>query len=76
MTDKDALCTYRLQEAEETLSEAVRMLEAAFGPRSIVIDFCILHKIEHHIKKGTATSEAGTSNKTERTARLFEVCSL
>ena len=34
MTDKDALFTYRLQEAEETLSEAVRMLEADFSSRS------------------------------------------
>lgn len=36
MTDKDALFTYRLQEAEETLSEAVRMLEEDFSPRAIV----------------------------------------
>lgn len=36
MTDKDVLFTYRLQEAEETLSEALRMLEADFSPRSIV----------------------------------------
>jgi uncharacterized protein (UPF0332 family) len=36
MTDKDVLFTYRLQEAEETLSEAARMLEADFSPRSIV----------------------------------------
>ncbi|MCK9420933.1 MAG: HEPN domain-containing protein [Nitrospirae bacterium] len=36
MTDKDVLFTYRLQEAEETLSEAVRMLETDFSPRSIV----------------------------------------
>ncbi len=36
MTDKDILFTYRLQEAEQTLSEAVRMLEADFSPRSIV----------------------------------------
>jgi len=36
VTDKDVLYTYRLQEAEETLSEAVRMLEADFSPRSIV----------------------------------------
>lgn len=36
MTDKDVLFTYRLQEAEQTLSEAVRMLEADFSPRSVV----------------------------------------
>ena len=41
-----------------------------------VIDFCISHKIEYHIKKGTATSEAEISNKAERTERLFEVCSI
>jgi DNA repair photolyase len=41
-----------------------------------VIDFCVSHKIEYHIKKGTATSEAETGNKAERTARLFEVCSI
>jgi len=42
-----------------------------------VIDFCDSHKIEYHIKKGTATNEAETcnkANKSERTARLFEVC--
>jgi DNA repair photolyase len=38
-----------------------------------VTDFCATHKIEHHIKKGTATSEA-ENNKGERTERLFEVC--
>lgn len=36
MTDKDMLFTYRLQESEQTLSEAVRMLETDFSPRSIV----------------------------------------
>jgi len=39
-----------------------------------VIDFCVSHKIEYHIKKGTVTSEAKTRNRTEETARLFEVC--
>jgi DNA repair photolyase len=41
-----------------------------------VIEYCVSHKIEYHIKKGTATSEAKTSNKAERTARLFEVCTV
>lgn len=36
MTDKDMLFTYRLQESEQTLSEAVRMLEMDFSPRSVV----------------------------------------
>jgi len=36
MTDKDVLFTYRLQEAEETLSEAEQMLGGTFSPRSIV----------------------------------------
>lgn len=39
-----------------------------------VMDFCVSHKIEYHIKKGTATSEAESGNKAVRTARLFEVC--
>jgi len=41
-----------------------------------VIDFCVSHKIEHYIKKGTATNEAETNSKAERTSRLFEVCSI
>lgn len=36
MTDKEVLFTYRLQEAEETLSEAELMLNGAFSPRAIV----------------------------------------
>ena len=39
-----------------------------------VTDFCVSHKIEYHIKKGTATNEVETRNKAKRTARLFEVC--
>ena len=41
-----------------------------------IIDFCVSHKIEYHIKRGTATSEAETSSKNGKTARLFEVCTV
>jgi len=41
-----------------------------------VIDFCVSHKIEYHIKKGTVTNETETSNTAEKTARLFEACSV
>ncbi len=36
MTDKQALFTYRLKQAEETLSDAKRMLEDKLSPRSII----------------------------------------
>ena len=36
MTERETLFTYRLQEAEETLADAVQMLEASCSPRSIV----------------------------------------
>jgi len=36
MTDKETLFSYRFQQAEETLSEAKKMLEGSFSPRSII----------------------------------------
>ena len=36
MTDRETIFGYRMRQTEETLSEAVRMLEAGFSPRSIV----------------------------------------
>jgi uncharacterized protein (UPF0332 family) len=36
MTERETLFTYRLQEAEETLSDAVQMLDGDFSPRSVV----------------------------------------
>lgn len=39
-----------------------------------VVDFCTLHRIEYHIKKGTVTNEVGASKNAGRTTRLFEVC--
>ena len=36
MTDRDILATYRLQEAEETLADAEKMLTAQVSPRSIL----------------------------------------
>jgi uncharacterized protein len=36
MTDRETLYSYRLQQAEETLSEAKKMLEGGFSARSIV----------------------------------------
>lgn len=36
MTDKDTLFSYRLKQAEETLSEAKRMLESGFSSRTII----------------------------------------
>jgi uncharacterized protein (UPF0332 family) len=35
MTDKEALFLYRLKQAEETLSDAEKMLDGNFSPRSI-----------------------------------------
>jgi uncharacterized protein (UPF0332 family) len=35
MTDKEALFSYRLKQAEETLSDAEEMLKGNFSPRSI-----------------------------------------
>ncbi|MFH1334974.1 MAG: HEPN domain-containing protein [Candidatus Zixiibacteriota bacterium] len=36
MTDKETLFLYRLKQAEETLSDAKRMLEDKLSPRSII----------------------------------------
>ncbi|MBI1921269.1 MAG: HEPN domain-containing protein [Geobacter sp.] len=36
MTDREALFTYRLRQAEETLAETVRMQEEDFSARSVV----------------------------------------
>jgi len=36
MTDKQALLTYRLKQAEETLSDAKKMLVDKLSPRSII----------------------------------------
>lgn len=36
MTDKETLFTYRLKQGEETLSDAKRMLQNKFSPRSII----------------------------------------
>jgi hypothetical protein len=36
MTDKEALFTYRLKQAEETLNDAKKMLKGGFTSRSIV----------------------------------------
>jgi uncharacterized protein (UPF0332 family) len=36
MTDRETIFEYRMRQTEETLAEAVRMLETGFSPRSIV----------------------------------------
>lgn len=36
MTDSEALYSYRLKQAEETLAEAEKMLAEEFSPRSII----------------------------------------
>jgi len=36
MTDRETIFGYRLRQTEETLAEAVKMLETGFSPRSIV----------------------------------------
>lgn len=36
MTDHENIFHYRMAQSEETLAEAIRMLEAGFSPRSIV----------------------------------------
>ena len=36
MTDRETIFGYRMRQTEETLSEAVKMLEAGFSPRLIV----------------------------------------
>ena len=36
MTDRETLMAYRFREAEETLDDAVKMLEAKTSPRSVV----------------------------------------
>ena len=36
MTDIETIFGYRMGQTEETLSEAVKMLESGFSPRSIV----------------------------------------
>jgi uncharacterized protein (UPF0332 family) len=36
MTDRETLMAYRLREADETLDDAVKMLEAKTSPRSVV----------------------------------------
>jgi len=36
MTDQEALFSYRLQQAKETLADAEKMLQAQMSPRSIV----------------------------------------
>ncbi len=44
MTDRDILYLYRLRQAEETLSEAEKMLGENFTPRSITKP-CILYNV-------------------------------
>jgi len=36
MTDRETIFSYRMRQTEETLAEAVKMLEVGFSPRSIV----------------------------------------
>ena len=36
MTDRETLFTYRLLEADETLAEAVKMVDGGFTPRTII----------------------------------------
>lgn len=36
MTDKEALFLFRMSQAEETLADAEKMLEARLSPRSII----------------------------------------
>lgn len=36
MTDRETLMAYRLREAEETLDDALKMLDAKTSPRSVV----------------------------------------
>lgn len=36
MTDRETIFGYRLRQTEETLDEAIKMLESGFSPRSIV----------------------------------------
>jgi uncharacterized protein (UPF0332 family) len=36
MTDRETIFSYRMRQTEETLVEAVRMLETGFSPRSII----------------------------------------
>lgn len=36
MTDREAIFIYRMRQTEETLAEAIKMLESGFSPRSIV----------------------------------------
>ncbi len=36
MTDKEKLITYRLKQAEETITDAEKMLQSNFSPRSII----------------------------------------
>ncbi|HIJ81857.1 MAG TPA: HEPN domain-containing protein [Desulfuromonadales bacterium] len=36
MTDRETIFLYRMKQTEETLAEAVKMLESGFSPRSIV----------------------------------------
>ena len=36
MTDRETIFSYRMRQTEETLAEAVRMLESGFSARSIV----------------------------------------
>jgi len=36
MTDNETIFSYRMTQAEETLAEAIKMLDADFSPRSII----------------------------------------
>jgi uncharacterized protein (UPF0332 family) len=36
MTDRETIFSYRMRQTEETLVEAIRMLESGFSPRSII----------------------------------------
>ena len=38
MTELETLFTYRLQEAEETLADAVQMLDGNCSPRSVTVN--------------------------------------
>jgi uncharacterized protein (UPF0332 family) len=62
MTDRETIFGYRLLQTEETLAEAVRMLELGFSQRSIVnrsyyaMFYAVLTLFIHH----------GTSHKTSK----------
>ena len=69
MTDRETIFSYRMRQTDETLAEAVKMLEFGFSPRSIVnrsyyaMFYAVLALFIH----------SGTSHKTSKHSGIIAI---